>query len=426
MISVIVPLEMLTEFWGGSGVHSNEILKRLSKVTDILILPYINDMVNFNNKNNRKICEVYNNLPYHFPKVILKLCSGDKIKLNEAVKELSEEAKQTDLIYEPSLRITLNVRSFSDKIRLIAKSLRNPVYCSEDLVFDSFCIAKKSNRNLISVIHPDFRSYKEGLRVAYYGVKYHFDHPLSMLTTTLIYRNILKINYLIKDPVFKNLLSVSKAIQYLNLSYEKVRILKVANAFDKNLLKFRTKKKEDYLVFWARLYSLKGILEIPYIIWELVKKYNDIKLMLFGKFCKETEKDYFFYLLKKLGIERNVEYLGFLPEEKKYEIVSKARAVLYPSHSDSFSLVILESLALGTPVVAYDLLGPRSVYEGLSAVKFVKEFDIKGMAREVLKLINMKDEEYYALIYNRQLDAFLEEHSSWDKVAEEIFTYLFN
>ena len=423
MISVVVPLEMFTEFVGGGEVHSNEILKRLSKTTDVFIIPYTNNIVNFKNK---KICELLRDLPYYFPKVIHQICSGDKINFGDAVKNLSEEVKQTDLIYEPNLHITLNIKSLSDKIKLITKSFRSPVYCTEELIFDSFCIAKRANRKLVSVIHPDLRSYKEGLRIAYYGIRYQFNDSLSMLKSTFTYKNILKINEIINDPLFKNLLSVSKAINYLDVKHKKVRILRIANAYNTELLKYRTKKKEDYIVFWARLYSLKGILEVPYIIRQIVKKYDDIKLKLFGKFYNDIEKNHFFNLLKKLGIERNVEYLGFLPEEKKYEIVSKARAVLYPSHSDSFSLVILESLALGTPVVAYDLLGPRSVYEGLSAVKFVKEFDIKGMAREVLKLITMKDEEYYALIYNRQLDAFLEEHSSWDKVAEEIFTYLFN
>jgi len=55
---------------------------------------------------------------------------------------------------------------------------------------------------------------------------------------------------------------------------------------------------------------------------------------------------------------------GFLPKEKYYETLARARALVYPSHSDSFSLVILESLAVGTPVVTYDIPGPRSVYGG--------------------------------------------------------------
>ena len=423
MISVIVPLEMFTDFVGGAEIHSNEVIKRLSKITDVLILPYFNNITNFNNK---KICETYRNLPYHFPKIIHRLCSGEKIKFSDAVRELSEEAKQTDLIYEPSLRITLNVGGLKDKIRLAVNSLKIPVYCSEDIVFDSFCIAKRSGKRLVSVIQSDIKSYFEGLRILYYGIRYHFNDPLIYLKNTYTYRNVLKMGNLIKDPLFKNLLSVSQVVRNLGIRSEKIKILKVANAFDKDILKYRTKKKEDYIVFGTRLYSLKGILEVPYIIKEISKEYGDIKLKLFGNFHYNAEKEYFFSLVKKLNVERNIEYLGSL-KENRYEVISRARAVLYPSHADSFSLVILESLALGTPVVAYDLLGPRSVYEGLSAVKFVEEFDVKGMAREILKLLNMKDEDYYALIYNdSRLDNFLEQHDSWDKVFEEISVYIFD
>ncbi|WP_236749113.1 glycosyltransferase [Acidianus manzaensis] len=105
-------------------------------------------------------------------------------------------------------------------------------------------------------------------------------------------------------------------------------------------------------------------------------------------------------------------------------MVSKARALIYSSHTDSFSLVILESLALGTPVVAYDLPGPKSAYKGLDAVKFVKEFDVKTMAQYTLNILKMKDEEYFNLIYNEKLNNFLDRYKSWDKVADEILKYL--
>ncbi|WP_218261527.1 glycosyltransferase family 4 protein [Saccharolobus shibatae] len=421
MIAVVVPIGMFVKFVGGGEVHTKEVVNRLSKTTDVMILPYIEDVINFNDK---EICEIYEKLPYYFPKLLKRLCSGEKIKFEDVIKELSDEAKESNLIYEPNLHIRINVLHRNDKIKLLLKSFKSSIYCSEKLSFDAYCIAKKSNKKLVSVIHPDVRSYIDGLKIAYNGLKYHYDFPLSMLKITLTYRNLIKINKLVKDHTFKYLLSVSKAIEHLDIRNEKVKVLKIGNAFNPEIMKYRSKNKEDYIVFWARLYSLKGILEIPYIVREIIKKY-DIKLKIFGRFISESEKYKFFDSVRKLNIEKNIEYLEFLSEEKKYEIVSKARALVYPSHSDSFSLVILESLALGTPVVAYNLLGPRSIYDGLPAIKFVKEFDIKGMAQQVLKLINMKDEDYYNLIYEDNLNKLLETHNSWDKVFEEIFWYLF-
>ncbi len=56
----------------------------------------------------------------------------------------------------------------------------------------------------------------------------------------------------------------------------------------------------------------------------------------------------------------------------------------------------------------------------------MKEFDVKGMAKNVVKILSMKDEDYFNLIYNEKIERFLERHNNWDKVVEEISKYLFD
>lgn len=47
-----------------------------------------------------------------------------------------------------------------------------------------------------------------------------------------------------------------------------------------------------------------------------------------------------------------VRYLGYLPEAEKFAAMAGARAVLCPSPYESLSIVLLEALSLGTPVLA--------------------------------------------------------------------------
>jgi glycosyltransferase involved in cell wall biosynthesis len=47
-----------------------------------------------------------------------------------------------------------------------------------------------------------------------------------------------------------------------------------------------------------------------------------------------------------------VRYLGYLPEEEKFAALAGAQAVLCPSPYESLSIVLLEALSLGTPVLA--------------------------------------------------------------------------
>ncbi|NON61663.1 glycosyltransferase, partial [Acidianus sp. RZ1] len=130
----------------------------------------------------------------------------------------------------------------------------------------------------------------------------------------------------------------------------------------------------------------------------------------------------FFGLIEKFNLKENVEYLGFVSEEEKYKVLSKAKVLIYPSHSDSFSQVILQSLAVGTPVVAYDLPGPRSVFGGFKVAQFVEHFNIKEMSNKALEFLNNDNNE--ELFNDPKLKEFLELHSDWGNVAREIFNEL--
>ncbi|ADX84496.1 glycosyltransferase family 4 protein [Saccharolobus islandicus] len=199
-------------------------------------------------------------------------------------------------------------------------------------------------------------------------------------------------------------ISVSK-VPLINSSLDKLlsyRVTKPGNAFDEDLLKFRRERdKEDYAVYFTRLMPEKGLFEIP-LIWKKLRR--DVKLYVIGEFVDERDKDDFLSLIKRLDV--NVEYVGFKEKEELYNTVAKAMFTVYPSHYDSFSLVILESLALGTPVFAYDTLALKEIYGNVKGVHLAREDDVKGLADLIS---NFKSEEVVPIP---------EEYSSWDKVAE--------
>jgi len=197
-------------------------------------------------------------------------------------------------------------------------------------------------------------------------------------------------------------------------------VFRPANAIDPELLSYRGVGKGDYLVFYARLVPEKGIYELPKIIKIIKDEYDkNIKLKVMGSFGFHGYKQLFFNLIKKYGVEDNIEYLGFVSEEEKRNIVAKAKILIYPSHFDSLPFVILESLALGTPVVAYDIPGPYSVFNGLPGIEFVREFDYKAMARTVIKILKNYD-KYLEQINDDRLMNFIKQHTSWDQVAKQI------
>ena len=253
----------------------------------------------------------------------------------------------------------------------------------------------------------------------------------ALLMFQITLKNTRSIYYrVIKEGTLRGLLSVSASPLVLSgldsLSSKMgipTKIVRPSNAVSSELSKYseydeRVKlleKKEDFAVYFARLRAQKGLLEIPIIAKKLEK--NGYSTIVIGRFDNLTEKRAFFKKLEDLNV-RSLRYMGWLPTRDLWNILSRAKVLIYPSHTDSFSLVVLEALFLGCSVVAYDIPAIISVYESLKPVKIVHEYDIKAMAEEAVKVLKKSVHEHIEEHTDDTLMKFLRMHSSWRNVAE--------
>jgi len=229
-------------------------------------------------------------------------------------------------------------------------------------------------------------------------------------------RQILRIN--IKKS--KNLIAViiiNKNYQEnFTINFGNVNVLKIGNGIwnsNMELNKYIKNVKENYIIYFARLNYMKGIFEIPFILKNILNYYNT-KLVIIGKFAREWEKAKFIKMIKKYGLEDNVILKGYLTNDQLYNEISKSKVMIYPSHSDSFSLAISQALALHTPVIAYNIAGVK-IYENLKAVKLVNEFDYNAMANEAIKILKMNN---INSLFDDDINDFINEHN-WNNVAME-------
>jgi glycosyltransferase involved in cell wall biosynthesis len=106
-------------------------------------------------------------------------------------------------------------------------------------------------------------------------------------------------------------------------------------------------ERGEYLLFLGRMSADKGCHRAVEVALEA-----GLPLRIAGKMREPAEREYFeTYVAPHLG--DGIEYLGETSHGKKVALLQNARATLFPIEwEEPFGLVMIESMACGTPVVA--------------------------------------------------------------------------
>ena len=179
--------------------------------------------------------------------------------------------------------------------------------------------------------------------------------------------------------------------------------------------------KKDQIIFVARHSYVKGTFDLKPIM-DIVFKNMSSKLVLVGGFEHRSEEVLFKKIMNVYLRSGQIVYRGFVNDEELYNEIARSKLMIYPSHADTFSITVLQSLSLKTPVIAYDIAGLR-IYKGLQAVHLVEEFNYSAMASEVLKLLKT---ENTSSLFSKEEEEFIEKHT-WNRVAmqyREVFYML--
>jgi glycosyltransferase involved in cell wall biosynthesis len=117
---------------------------------------------------------------------------------------------------------------------------------------------------------------------------------------------------------------------------------------------FGLSEDDKVLLFAGRLSYEKGVLDVVDIYEKIKSEISDIKLVFAGTGPAQKE------LEKRLP---EAVFLGWVPNNELPTIYSSADLLLLPSRFDTFSLVVLEALSCGLPVIAYKSKGPKDIIE---------------------------------------------------------------
>lgn len=196
--------------------------------------------------------------------------------------------------------------------------------------------------------------------------------------------------------------------------------LKKFNPKIPSVKKFSTSKKTNpklNILFVGRIEERKGLIYLLRAYQILTQKFQNLRLIIVGegelkKECQDFVKD------------NNLKEVYFEGEKSGRELVSyynTADIFCAPSiYGESFGIVLLEAMACGLPVVAFDNEGYKSTLEEKKEQKFlVKSKDFVGLAQKLEILIkneNLRKE--MAKWGKKEVKNY-----SWDKICDKILNF---
>jgi glycosyltransferase involved in cell wall biosynthesis len=173
------------------------------------------------------------------------------------------------------------------------------------------------------------------------------------------------------------------------------------------------KKEDNLLVAVGRLEIHKNFAHLIDIFSEIIKSLPDARLEIWGK---GSQQRMLADQIKRLNLENHVSLCGYT-NNIEY-VFSRARISLSTSSSEGFSLTVLESLSYGTPVISFNILGPRDIISnGINGFicdnddMFIEKI-IKSMTDNTLYSYltehtkNVFDKFSPKLVYNQWLNLF--------------------
>jgi glycosyltransferase involved in cell wall biosynthesis len=139
------------------------------------------------------------------------------------------------------------------------------------------------------------------------------------------------------------------------------------------------KREGNYLLYFGRLAPEKGV----HLIVAALKNSSE-NLKIAGEGPEELNLK---NLVKKLGLKKQVEFLGFKSGQDLSKLISRAKAVIIPSvWLENMPLNLLEALAYGKIVVAAEIGGiPEIIKNGENGWLF-KPGDIADLREKIKQL----------------------------------------
>ena len=200
--------------------------------------------------------------------------------------------------------------------------------------------------------------------------------------------------------VYRHITKVSPDVGFISISLNQRRpmpelpwVANCPNALDFSLYPVKP-HRGDYLLFLGRMSPDKGCHRAIDVAITA-----GLPLKIAGKSREPQEQQYFEQYVRP-HLSDQIEYLGEVTHGEKVELLQDARATLFPIEwEEPFGLVMIESMACGTPVIATRWGAvPEVIEHGRSGI-IVDDYRIMAAALEEADLLDPLELRRYAELH---------------------------
>jgi glycosyltransferase involved in cell wall biosynthesis len=162
----------------------------------------------------------------------------------------------------------------------------------------------------------------------------------------------------------------------------------------KKEMKNKLSLKNNIILTAGRLVPWKRFDDIIKSMPAILRKYPETKLLIIGD---GEEKISLEEITKKLGLEKNISFLGSLHHKQLLQYMYAADMFVLPSLYEGMSHVLLEAMACKTPVIATNVCGNKEIVEHKSNGILVKPKNTNELQKAIINLLqNKKTASKYA------------------------------
>jgi len=174
-----------------------------------------------------------------------------------------------------------------------------------------------------------------------------------------------------------------------------------------------TRPRPHRIVYLGRVEPYKHVDVMLRAAASLSDRFPDIEILVVGRGSALEALE---ALARELGIDERTRFTGFVSDQERNALLAGSRVCVCPSEKEGWGLTVIESAALGTPVVARDAPGLRDSVRAGETGFLVPGGDVKGFADGIARLL--ADDELAVRMSKASLD--WSKWFDWDVAAAEM------